>query len=99
MKDTANYLKSKLKTTYEEDNTHVENSYLATDISFEVGYIIRERYIRHLPQTRKFDSYVREWKAHNNLYKLGLFKSHTKDVDLEEPIKWYYELIYWLIGR
>lgn len=88
-----------MRTTYSEDNTHVENSYEAKDLDLEVGYIIRERHIRHLPITRKFNSYVREWKAHNNLYKLGLFKSHTKDVDMEEPIKWYYELIYWLIGR
>lgn len=94
-----NYSKIKLKITYTENNTHVENSYLATNLDLEVGYIIRERYLRSLPQTRSFDSYVREWKAHNNLYKLGLFKSHTKHVDLEEPIKWYYELIYWLIGR
>jgi len=91
--------KPQLKITFNENNTHVEDSYLATDLDLEVGYIIRERYLRRLPQTRSFDSYVREWKAHNNLYKLGLFKSHTKDVDMEEPIKWYYELIYWIIGR
>ena len=97
MKDKP--IKPQLKITFDEKNTHIEDSYLIKDINLEVGYIIRERYLRHLPQTRKFNSYVREWKAHNNLYKLGLFKSHTKDVDMEEPIKWYYELIYWIIGR
>ena len=71
-----------MRTTYEENNTHIEDSYKATDLNLEVGYIIRERYIRHLLTTRSFDSYVREWKAHNRLYKLGLFKSHTKDCDL-----------------
>lgn len=95
MKKTVNYLKSE----YTKENTHIENSYLATNLDLEVSYMIRERHIRKLPVTRSFDSYVREWKAHNNLYKLGLFKSHTKDVDMEEPIKWYYELIYWIIGR
>lgn len=95
MKKTVNYLKSE----YTKENTHIENSYLATNLNLEVGYVIRERHLRNLPVTRKFDSYVREWKAHNNLYKLGFFKNHTKDVDMEEPIKWYYELIYYIIGR
>lgn len=88
-----------MKISYSESNTHVEDSYKDTNIKLSVGYIIRERYLRKLPQTRTFESYVREWKGHNNLYKLHLFRSHTKDVDLEEPSKWYLELIWWLIGR
>lgn len=47
---------------------------------------------------RKMGSLVREWTAHNRLYKLGLYKSHTKDVDLEYPIKWYYELAWFILG-
>lgn len=36
---------------------------------------------------RKQISLIREWRAHNNLYKFGLFKTHTKDVDLGyEPL-------------
>lgn len=31
---------------------------------------------------RSVKSYLREWQAHNLLYKLGLFKERTKDVDL-----------------
>ena len=30
-----------MRITYTEDNTHVEDSYKATNISLEVGYIIR----------------------------------------------------------
>lgn len=84
--------------TFTKENTHVEDSYKSTDIDLELCYIIRERYVRGLPQTRTFDSYKREWKAHNRLYKLGLFKSHTKDVDLEEPGKWYLEIIWLILG-
>lgn len=87
-----------MRITFEENNTHIEDSYKSTDLNLEVCYIIRERYLRHLPRTRSFDSYVREWKAHNRLYKLGLFRSHTKDCDLEEPIKWYHEIIYFILG-
>lgn len=88
-----------MKISYSENNTHVEDSYKAKDIGLEIMSIMRERKLRKLPVTRAFDSYVREWKGHNNLYKLHLFRSHTKDVDLEEPNKWYLELIWWLIGR
>ena len=87
--------------SYSKENTRVENSYLIKSrlkISRAVSNIIKERERLGLPVTRDKKSYIREWVAHNRLYKLGLFKSHTKDVDMEEPIKWYYELIYWLIG-
>lgn len=87
-----------MKITYTEDNTHVEDSYKATNISLEVGYITRERYLRHLPTTRTFESYVREWKGHNRLYKLGLFRSHTKDVDLNEKQKPYEEIVWLILG-
>jgi integrase len=84
---------------YSKDNTHVEDSYKVKDIDIEVMQIIRERQYRGLPISRTFDSYVREWKGHNRLYKLHLFRSHTKDVDLEEPSKWYLEIVWLIIGR
>ena len=88
-----------LNISYSDDNTHVENSYLVEDIGFEVGSIIRERYLRKLQITRTYESYVREWKGHNRLYKLHLFRSHTKDVDLNENNSGIEELIWKLIGR
>lgn len=47
---------------------------------------------------RSVNSWVREWKAHNRLYKLGLFKEHTIDCDLEENEKWYRLIAYLIIG-
>ena len=91
-----------LEITYSKDNTHVENSYLLKTkkaIAEEVSVIIFVRDARMLPVTRTESSYIREWKAHNNLYRLGLFKDHTKDVDLEENIKWWKEIIWFIIGR
>ena len=85
--------------TFTKDNTHVEDSYKSTDIGLEVCYIIRERYVRGLPRTRTYESYVREWKGHNRLYKLHLFRSHTKDVDLNENNSVIEELIWLIIGR
>lgn len=48
---------------------------------------------------RSINSWVREWKAHNRLYKLGLFKEHTKDCDLEENEKIHRLMVYWILGR
>ena len=48
---------------------------------------------------RSMDSWIREWKAHNRMYKIGLFKNHSRDCDLEELEKWYRRLVYWFIGR
>ena len=75
---------------YSKDNTHVINSYMLTSrngIKKEVEWIIKARKLREYPVTRSVNSYIREWRGHNRLYKLGLYKSHTKDVDLEEYIK------------
>lgn len=74
---------------YSKDNTHVTNSYMLTSrngIKKEVEWIIEARKLREYPVTRSVNSYIREWRGHNRLYKLGLYKSHTKDVDLEERI-------------
>lgn len=49
--------------------------------------------------TRSQYSYRCEIKAHNRLYKLHLFRKHTKNADLEEPIKWYLDLLFRIIGR
>ena len=86
------------KISYTEDNTHIIDSYQVKDINLDVGSIIRERHIRHLQVTRTFESYVREWKGHNRLYNLGLFKSHTKDVDLEEPQNWFWKIVWFILG-
>ncbi len=47
---------------------------------------------------RSLKSWIKEWKAHNRLYKLGLFKSHTKDCDLEENEKIHRLIAYQILG-
>ena len=48
---------------------------------------------------RSIGSWVREWKAHNRMYRIGWFESHTRDCDLEELESWYRRVVYWFIGR
>ena len=83
---------------YSENNTHVTDSYQYTDYNLNVMTIIRERHLRSLPVTRSFESYVREWRGHNRLYKLHLFRSHTKDVDLNEQNTFLEEVIWFILG-
>ena len=41
---------------------------------------------------RDIESQVREWRSHNLFYKFHVFRSRTKDVDLELKQTWYREL-------
>lgn len=41
---------------------------------------------------RDIESQVHEWRAHNFFYKLHVFPSRTRDVDLELKQTWYREL-------
>ena len=41
---------------------------------------------------RDLESMVREWRSHNFFYLLHIFRSRTKDVDLELCQSWYREL-------
>lgn len=41
---------------------------------------------------RDLESMVREWRSHNFFYGLHVFRSRTKDVDLELKQTWWREL-------
>ena len=43
-------------------------------------------------------SLCHEWAIHNALYCLGIARSHTKDVDLNYPQKWYVTFAYNFFG-
>lgn len=47
--------------------------------------------------TRSVRSLVDEWCAHNLLYHLGIARSRTADVDLDEA-KWYTEVGYFILA-
>ena len=90
-----------MKITYKKENTHIEDSYqikLRKSIQNEVEWIIVVRKARKDLVTRTVNSYVNEWKGHNRLYKLHLFRKHTKDVDLEEPQRLIWRIIWLIIG-
>lgn len=63
----------------------IYNSYKVTslkDMKSVINYIHRNYLFQKDTNRTKFDM-VNEWRAHNLLYTLGMFRSHTKDVNFE----------------
>lgn len=87
-----------MEVRYTRIKTIIYDSYLMTNVAKQVEDIINERVDMDLDTTRTLKSYIRETNAHNRLYKLGLFREHTRNCDLEEDIKWWKEIIYFIIG-
>ena len=76
-----------------DNNIRIENGYLVRCRDFEfVLNCIRENEPNEVTANRSNYSLSCEWTVHNALYKLGLFRSHTKDVDLNYPcrLEWLY---------
>ena len=87
-----------VKIRYDEECISIIDSYKIHDkdtmrVTLEC-FIMETNY----ESIRSIESWIREWKAHNRLYKLGLFKSHTKDCDLEENEKLHRLLVYRILG-
>ena len=91
---------AELKVKYTKDCTIIYNSCLIKNniLHRNIFEIIEGRKLKGYPVTRTINSYYRETKAHNRLYRLGLWKSHTKDTDLEEDIKWWKEIVYFILS-
>ena len=86
---------------YTKNNTKVYDGYLYSNSEIEqvVKEIIRTRKELGLPVTRTESSYISEWKTHNRLYKLGIQRNRTRDVDLEEEINPTRNFLYSIFGR
>lgn len=89
-----------MRVDYRETYTKVYDSHAYTNYEIEqaVDEIIKTRKELGLPVTRTKNSYVSEWKSHNRLYKLGIQRSRTKDVDLEEEIDSTRNFLYSIFG-
>lgn len=88
-----------LNIEYNNSNIKIKESY-----KIESEYLMNYILVKFKQETsyeskRTIKSWIKEWKSHNRLYKLGLFKNHTADCDLEENEKWYRLLFYEIIGR
>ncbi|MBR5378296.1 MAG: hypothetical protein IK135_04170 [Bacteroidales bacterium] len=76
-------------------NTHILNSYLVRSKEAMRAYLqnLRDTVSPEMAvNQRDIESQVREWRSHNLFYFLHVFRSRTKDVDLELTQTWYREL-------
>ena len=89
-----------MRLEYHKFNTRIWDSYLLKNDELDevVNKIMESRLLMRYPVTRCHNDYVKEIKTHNRLYRMGLFKSHTKDTDLEENIKPSKKIIYNILG-
>lgn len=82
------------------NNVHIEDSYAYGKTGFEplLDWIHKMYPNCAVFDNRTMKSLCREWAVHNALYDLHLFRSHTKDVDLNWPIKKWVEIAYNVVG-
>lgn len=91
---------NEIKCSISENLTTIHDSYSIENDEIEdlIKEVIEVRKKNKYKVTRSVKSYVKEVKSHNKLYELGLFKTNTKDTDLEENIVWWKNIIYWIVG-
>jgi len=76
-------------------NTHIIDSCLITSKEDMRAYLqeLRDTSAPEMAvNQRDLESQVREWRSHNFFYKFHVFRSRTKDVDLELKQSWPREL-------
>ncbi len=75
-------------------NTHIIDSFLVKSRDEIRAYLqaLREAVAPEMAvNQRDLESQVREWRSHNLFYKFHVFRSRTRDVDLELKQTWYRE--------
>lgn len=89
------------KITVTQDNIYIEDSYKVTHIKDMKAFLSKISSTTEITcnvfNTVSCNSLIREWRAHNLLYSLHLFRSHTKDVDLNKN-KWYTNILYCVLS-
>lgn len=95
------YKGSVLKARATENNTTIFDSHIVKSFSgmrsliyYMRGNAPKEYAIRR----RSVTGMIHEWRVHNLLYELGLFRSRTKDVDLNTDQSWYAKVLYFIIS-
>ena len=85
-----------------KNNIHIEDSY-KVNTREDMQMILTDIRAKHsleesdvLKRTDK--SLIKEWSAHNLFYNLHLFRSHTKDVDLNYPQSKITEIVHSIVS-
>jgi hypothetical protein len=82
-------------------NTHISDSCLVTSKE-DMRAFLQELRDTSSPEMavnqRDMESQIREWRSHNLFYRIHVFRSRTKDVDLELEQVWYRELFCYVVS-
>lgn len=87
-----------VKIEYDSRNIRIKNSYQVVHKKDMITILKLFKLRTGYHSRRSLKSWIKEWKAHNRLYRLGLFKIHTVDCDLEENEKLHRLIAYQLLG-
>lgn len=82
-------------------NTHIENSYRvkSKDDMSKILKAIRNRCVGdYAIHKRTIKSMINEWRSHNLLYNIGIYKDRTASVDLDINSKWYISMAYSILS-
>lgn len=90
-----------LRVHISEDNTTIFNSHIVKSSSDMESVLYKTRIKasdKYAINKRSIPSMTREWRVHNLLYSIGLFKNRTKDVDLNIGDPWYIKALYFILS-
>ena len=95
------FINMMMKYAVSKNSIHIEDSYLISKNEF--GNELKKIEDSYTGETsvfkyRTYESLEKEWAVHNLCYNLHLFRSHTKDVDLNYPQIWYESFLYNIFG-
>lgn len=83
---------------YDLYNVRIKNSYKVRNKEYMRLILTLFKINTGFESKRSINSWIKEWQAHNRLYRFGLFKTHTVDCDLEENEKLHRLLAYQVLG-
>lgn len=87
-----------VKIQYDKRNVRIIKSYEVKKEWDMLYILITFQEQTNFQSKRSLGSWIKEWKTHNRLYRLGLFRSHTRDCDLEENEKLHRLIAYQILG-
>lgn len=87
-----------LSCSLSKTNLHIKDSYKIKDPKEKEEVILHLLELEPDYERRNVPSLIREWKAHNILYKWGMFKDSTRDVDLDVYESRIHRLGYWILA-
>ena len=80
-----------------ESNIHIHDSYKIDNKAEKIA-MLNEIFSRAADFPRSYKSALREWKAHNVLYKLHFKRSSTMHTDIEAKPNFFVRICYFILS-